>query len=238
MPKSKISTVKSSKKSLRPRGVNGRFLKIDQAAVTFEVEAPVVETDVAPAIEAQVAQAPVAEAPKSREIPHVGHDKLTLSREGYLQLPPREYKGTLRIGFEVVEIRQAIDVMSAIKTDLQTALAVITLDGYKPWHLPLLKAIKEANDFAGHTRVLQWMWEHKGWSYEELYQAFPNPREGVFTTVETRYKARNLVSLLDGIRKASLSARTQKGPKQVNPKTPQKVIDCLCEEAYYLGWFE
>jgi len=61
-------------------------------------------------------------------------------------------------------------------------------------------------------------------------------KQGVLTTSETRWKARNLIQLLDGVRKASLAAR--KDGKQVNSKTPQKVIDSLCEEAFYLGWFE
>jgi hypothetical protein len=232
MTKTKIATVKSqmsSKKTLRLRGANGRFVKKEAPVVVQTmIEAPVpamVETTPVAVVEVAVV-----------EIPVVMPEDLIVTREGYFNLPHKAYKTVLKVGYDKIQVRQAIVAMKALSIPLVTALSLTTLSCYKQWHLPLLVAIKGANDFVGHTRVLRWMWYNKGWTFVELYGVFPNGgKEGVATSGETRWKAHNLISLLDGIRKADLA---RKADSQRSLKTPQKVIDALCEQAYYLGWFE
>jgi len=107
---------------------------VAEAPVAAVVEAPVAEAPVAAVVEAPVAEALKAPAPVA--IPVVGPEELIVTREGYNNLPHKAYKQVMKIGYEKAEIRQAIDVMVALKSNLQSALAVVTLKGYKSWHLP------------------------------------------------------------------------------------------------------
>jgi hypothetical protein len=227
-----VKSPMSSKKTLRLRGANGRFVKSAAPVV--------VQTMIKAPVPAMVETTPVAIVEASEvavvEIPNVKPEELIVTREGFTNIPPKAYKTVLKVGYDKPQVRQAIAAMKALSIPLVTALSLTTLGCYKQWHLPLLVAIKGANDFVGHTRVLRWMWYNKGWTFVELYGVFPNGgKEGVATSGETRWKARNLISLLDGIRKADLA---RKADSQRSLKTPQKVIDALCEQAYYLGWFE
>lgn len=137
----------------RHRDARGRFCKAP-ANLAQAVEATPKVPSAAPAAEAP--------APKAFVVPDLRIEDL-LVREGYHQIPHKEYKKLLKEGYEVQTLRNAVAAMVALGVRLPEALALVKAVIYRPWMIDQLKVILDHPQF---VEVLEWV--------------SSNPKKGVY----------------------------------------------------------
>jgi len=160
--------LKSSIPVRRHRDDRGRFIK---APAT---KALVVEAEVTPVPMIEAAPAAEAPAPEAFVVPDLRVEDLVV-RQGYHQIPHKEYKKLLKEGYGVQTLRQAIGVMVALNVRLPEALILVKADVYRPWMVGQLKVIV---DHPKLIEVLQWALVSKFETWNQGWAKFPRGGKG------------------------------------------------------------